>query len=58
MLQLFLALLVLPLTMREKVSRKAKQVDNKSSTKPKGYKLYNNIGTFVFPIYTFPWRET
>ena len=27
-------------------------------TIPEGYNLYNNSGTFVSPIYTFPWRET
>ena len=28
------------------------------STIPEGYNLYNNISTFISPIYTFPWRET
>ena len=27
-------------------------------TIPEGYNLYNDICTFVSPIYTFPWRET
>ena len=27
-------------------------------TIPKGYNLYNNNCTFIYPIYTFPWRET
>ena len=28
------------------------------STISKGYTLYNHNFTFIFPIYTFPWRET
>ena len=27
-------------------------------TVPNSYNLYNNICTFISPIYTFPWRET
>ena len=30
----------------------------KNGTIPKGYNLYNINCTFIFPIYTFPWRET
>ena len=33
-------------------------VNDSKGTIPNSYNLYNNICTFVSPIYTFPWRKT
>ena len=44
--------------MKEKSFKKYKQSsDFIYSTIPKGYSLYNNNSTFIYPIYTFRWRE-
>ena len=47
-----------PPIMREKFQREQSVDHFKMSVISKATKLYHNNGTFVSPIYTFPWRET